>query len=891
MGTFRAGWRSSAAGSPADERQETFQEGRREPALRPGGGGFGWCQAQPDLRLFAALLILVAGCAVQEGDAGVEPAKGRVSSKNKLAGETSPYLLAHADNPVQWYPWGAEALEKARVEDKPIFLSIGYSTCHWCHVMEREVFSNEAIARELNESFVCIKIDREERPDLDELYMTALNVYFQAIGSAQSGGWPLSLFLTPDGRPLGGGTYIAPEDEGEEIGFRTLLGRIRGGWAKDREALEKNADLLARGVRTAAGPRLVLKPVELTRELATGAVKQLATTFDPDYAGFGFDADHPDRAKFPNPPKLALLLYEARSQKNAEARRMALATMDAMAAGGVYDQLGGGFHRYSTDRAWRVPHFEKMLYDNAQLLEVYAEAFQLTNDARYRRVAEETAAFLFREMADVGGGFYAALDAETEGVEGRYYLWLRGELGAALPPADATLVERVFGFGPQPDFPQGHVLRLRRPLVQTADAEGISALELEQRLGAIKTRLLAVRAKREAPFRDEKVLTAWNGLMIRALARAGRVLNRREYVEAAAKAAEFVLGNCRDERGRLLRSYVRGEARAAGCLDDYAYLVEGLLGLYAATEEKKWLNAARRLTEQQNELFRDARLKGYFYTAVDHEKLLARPKTWADTVLPSGNSVSVRNLLRLAEWTGEETYREQAREVLELFGNDLSERPGAMANMALALAEFVDRPDFLANGRGGDSRRSRSAAGIALTSGGGPKEKSARPASAKGKPKPEVVAGKVFLDVDRLPAGRTCRMLVHLTIAEGWHVNANPTGNDFREPVELTITGTRGTKVTRTVYPRGHEIELPEDEGTVWVYDGKASLYADLAIPRAAGGATERLTVSVRYFACEADRCLPPKTLTLEFDVPVAYQDEEVEGRNERLFPKAKPVR
>jgi len=870
-----------------------FAMGSLCAAHRPGGVTH-WRKivSIPGGCVLAGFLILLAGCALQEGDAGVEsPIPKRAASQNKLAGETSPYLLAHADNPVQWYPWGAEALERARIEDKPIFLSIGYSTCHWCHVMEREVFSNEVIARELNSSFICIKIDREERPDLDELYMTALNVYFQAIGSAQAGGWPMSLFLTPDGRPLGGGTYIPPEDDGEEIGFRTLLSRIRDGWANDREALEKNADLLARGVRTASGPRLVLKPVELTRELVTGAVTQLGTTFDPDYAGFGFDADHPDRAKFPSPPKLALLLYEARSQKHADARRMALATLDAMAAGGIYDQLGGGFHRYSTDRAWRVPHFEKMLYDNAQLLELYADAYLLTKDARYRRVAEETATFLFRELADVGGGFYAALDAETDGIEGQYYLWTRGELGVALPPADTTLLERVFGMGPQPDFPQGHVLRLRRPLVPTADAEGLSSLELDQRLASIKTRLLAVRGKREAPFRDEKILTAWNGLMIRALARAGRALDRREYVDAAAKAAEFILGHCRDERGRLLRSYAKGEARAPGCLDDYACLVEGLLGLYAATEEKKWLNAARRLTEQQNELFRDPRLKGYFFTSVDHEKLLARPKTWADTVLPSGNSVSARNLLRLAEWTGVETYRDQAREILELFGNDLGERPGAMSNMALALAEYVDRPDFLATRRGNDVRRSRSAAGIALTSGGAPREKSAKPASSQGKAKPEVVSGKVFLDVDRLPAGRSCRMLVHLTIADGWHVNANPTGNDFKEPVELTIEGTRGTKATRVTYPRGHEVTLPEDEGNVWVYDGKASLYADLAIPRAAGGATERLTVSVKYYACEANRCLPPKTLTLEFDVPVVYQDEAVTPRNERLFPKVKATR
>jgi uncharacterized protein YyaL (SSP411 family) len=853
----------------------TLGHSQRSPALRPAVVSIAFVS----LALLA--LLTTAGCALQEGDAGDAAPPKTPAQENRLARETSPYLRAHADNPVDWYPWGPEALEAARTSDKPIFLSIGYSTCHWCHVMEREVFSHAEIARELNQKFICIKIDREERPDLDDLYLKALEVYFDAIGANRSGGWPISLFLTPDGRPLGGGTFIPAEDDGDEIGFKTLLARIHDGWMTNRADLEKNADLLTRGVQTALKPRLVLQPVELTRELVAGVVGQLGKTFDREFGGFGFDPADPDRAKFPNPTKLSLLLYEARASSDPKAKAMVLGTLDAMAAGGLHDQLGGGFHRYSTDRAWRVPHFEKMLYDNAQLLEVYAEAFQLTSDPRYKQLAEETAGFLLRELADVGGGFCSALDAETEGVEGQYYVWTRGELGASLPPAEAALVERIFALGPQPDFPYGHVLRLRRPLVQIADSEGMSTIELERRLATIRTRLLAVRKKRPAPFRDDKVLTAWNGLTIRALARSGRILDRAEFVEAAAKAGEFLIARSRDERGRLLRSYAQGEARAPACLDDYAFLVEGLLAVHQATQEKKWLNAARRLTEQQLDLFWDERLKGCFFTALDHEKLLARPKGGLDSVIPSGNAVTARNLLRLATLTQTDSYRDKAREILELFAPELQERPGAMSTMALAVAEYVDQPDFLATEEHGRGRRSRGAAGIQLTSGANPKSNAKSNAGAS----PEIVTGKVYLDVDRLPAGRSCRVLVHLTIAEGWHLNANPSGSEFHDPIELSLQSKSGTKLVQLRYPRGKPFPLPESDEQIQVYEKKASLYAELAVPRAAGGATERLEVEITYMACNDKTCKPPKTITLKFDVPVAFADEEVTTINAKLFP------
>jgi uncharacterized protein len=837
--------------------------------------------------LSCAVLVLpvLIGCGLREGDLSAEPAPGgKKTPANRLAAETSPYLLAHAHNPVDWYPWGPEALEAAKRQDKPLFISIGYSTCHWCHVMERKVFSDPEIAGFMNEHFINVKIDREERPDLDELYMTALQVYFQAIGSGQSGGWPLSLFLTPDGRPIGGGTYFPPRDEegGERIGFPTLLRRVHDAWKDKRADVETNADTLARGVRTALKPKLALQAVPVDRALVKQATDRLSKTFDTRYGGFGFDPADPVRPKFPTPCKLALLLHEAASPTDSTsgtARKMALATLDAMSAGGLYDHLGGGFHRYSTDREWRVPHFEKMLYDNAQLAVVYTEAYRLTRDDRYRRVAEETLGFMLRDLADIDGGFHCGLDAETDGVEGRYYVWSRGDLAAHLSPADAALAERVFAFGPQPEFEHGHVLRLERPLVETAEAESLSVLALERRLATIRQSLLAARNKRTPLLKDDKVLTGWNGLTIAALARAGLVFEREDYVAAASKCADFVLSRMRDDQGRLLRVYRAREAKVPAYLEDYSFLVEGLLVLYPATADEKWLNAARRLTEQQLELFKDTRSAGYFQTATDHEALLARPKPWIDSVLPSGNSVLARNLLRLAQWTKTPSYRTTAQQTLTAFAPQFADQAGTLSNMALAVAEFVDDPDFLAAALERSPRRPRS--GVQLTSG----EKT--PASGR-KPEPDLVTGEVYLSTDKLPATGSCFFALRLKIAEGWHINANPTGSEFLEPTELTVFGKYGTEMVAIRYPVGKELLQPGSDEQAKMYEGEATIYGELKVPAKSAGRNEELVFEVLYGACNDKRCLPPKTLKISQKVAIARPGEKVRGINAKLFPKPK---
>lgn len=877
------------------------------------------------IRLALVLAIgLLCGCAVQEGDAAAEPAdKSAHKFTNRLARETSPYLLLHAHNPVDWYPWGPEALEKARKEDKCIFLSIGYSSCYWCHVMERKVFSDPEIARYMNEHFVNIKIDREERPDLDDVYMTALQVYYQALGVNSAGGWPLSLFLTPDGKPLGGGTYFPPRDEEGRMGFSTLMARVFQGWTDQRKDMQGNAEYLTQAVQATMKPRVSLTPVKLETALITQLVEKLQASYDPEHGGFGFNPAAPQRPKFPVPVKLALLQYAAKKQSDQKSGQMLYHTLDRMAAGGIYDHLGGGFHRYSTDRQWHVPHFEKMLYDNAQLADVYAEAFRQTGTARYKQVAEETIAFVLRELTDpMTGGFYSALDAETDGIEGKYYVWSRAEISATLSPDEAKLISAVYGLNSEQNFEHGYVLQLARPVAEIAAEMKLTPSQLEARLTSARQKLLAARQKRQPLLRDDKVLTSWNGLMIRSLARAGTNLEKPQYVEASAKAATFLLANLRDERGRLLRTWRGGTAKLNAYLDDYAFLIEGLIALHDATRDDKWLNAARRLTDLQLELFWDAEQKGSYFTSHDHEAILARTKNAYDAVLPSGNSVAARNFIRLASLSKQASYRERAKETLDVFASAMQENPGGLTNMALALGEFLESPDLsavrgilvpdetpsaivLTGGTKPASRRSipldnpsqsvieQAAASTPATlppetafAQADKKKSEDKPAAKKS---PDLVTGEVFLSVDRLPPGSTCKVLVRLTIAEGWHINTNPAMPDYLEATLLTVAAKQGTKLKSVSYPRGEIIPQPGNESPLHVYARRAEIIGTLEIPAAAAGSKEELSFQVKYQPCNDDQCLPPKTLTLKVPIAVAAKGEAVKSINAKLFePPAK---
>lgn len=849
-----------------------------------GAGRFRTC----GWSLVAVMGVLLAafGSNFAEGESEPPAAGGKQAKRatNRLSRETSPYLLSHAHNPVDWYPWGPEALEKAKKEGKPIFLSIGYSACHWCHVMEKKVFSDPEIARYMNENFVNIKVDREERPDLDDIYMTALQLYFEAVGSPQTGGWPLSMFLTPDTRPLGGGTYFPPDDNEGRLGFPTLMKRVVDAWRDSRKEMEKNAEILANAVRANARPRLAIKEVALDRKAVAPVLKSLTASYDSEHGGFGFSAKAPDRPKFPQPTKLALLQYEATRHADDEAGKMLYFTLDRMADGGIYDQVGGGFHRYSTDRYWRVPHFEKMLYDNAQLADIYADAYRSTKQRHYKDVVEGTIAFLFRELRDAGGAFYAALDADSEGVEGKYYVWTSEELAQLLSAEELTICHAIYGTGGEQNFELGHVLEIRQSLDSAAKKLKLPAVQLERQLAEIDRKLLAARQERRAPARDDKILAAWNGLAIRMLARAGVILEKPEYIAAAEKAAEFILTEMRDEKGRLYHGYAARQAKLNAYLDDYAYVNEGLLALHLATGNEKWANAAKRLSDMQLQLFWDEQGKGCYFTSHNHEALLARTKSAYDSVLPSGNSVTVRNLLRLAAFSKQPDYRNRARQTLELFVPLIADSPGGLTNMALALGEYLDVPEP-ATGNRSSPRKTLGIAPdseILLAAG-------EEPAGAK--KKPEYVTGQAFLSVDRLPAGGKCKVAVQLQIADGWHIHANPAGDeelDIATEVEAESKLQAALKNLR--YPAGKKADREDGDKPLLLYVGKVTIFGEIEVPAAAAGKRDDLVLLVNYQACNDNRCLPPKKLKLTIPVTVARQGEAVKAANDAVFapPKKK---
>ncbi len=802
---------------------------------------------------------------------------------NRLAHESSPYLLMHAENPIDWYPWGPEAFEGARRENKPIFLSIGYSSCYWCHVMERQVFSKEEIAQYMNEHFINIKVDREERPDIDDVYMTALQVYYQLCGIRQSGGWPLSIFLTPSGKPFAGGTYFPPTDQRGLVGFPTVLRRVVELWNSQRETVEKNAELVVTYVKKTFEARAAGAPaVRLDRSLVDRAVRDLGSSFDTKFGGLDFNPAQPMAPKFPVPPKLMFLKGELARCPDPKTAALLELTLDRMAAGGIRDHLAGGFHRYSTDREWLIPHFEKMLYDNAQLAEVYRR----TGKQLYREVAEETFSFLLREMRDPQGGFYSALDAETERVEGKFYVWSEAEVDWLLGPADAALFKRVYGVVAEPHFEHGNVLRLAVPIEQAAAEQGLSVKAAGDRLTLMRRKLLEARNQRQRPFRDEKMLTGWNGLTIRALAAGSQILKRTDYRAAAERAAYFILDRMRDPRGRLLRSHCRGTSKVSAYLDDYAFLVSGLIALHKVTGETKWLNAARRLTDDQITLFWDDRDAGFFLTATDQEQIFVRPKNIFDSVLPSENGVSVQNLLHLFRLTNHAPYREYAERALGAFAFQIKETPAATVGLVAALSQYLEL---------GGEPIERAAGQPTTADASSPAAPSPRPVvKAEGALVPIATTGKditapghrlgahVFLDRDQLPAGGTCRVAVILEVAPGWHINANPSRPPFLIPTTVILESKQGTTLIDVAYPNPRRLTVRGVDEPVHVYEGRVALYGRLRVP--AASQAETLRFKIRYQACNDNMCESPKTLLLEAQVAIAPKDRPTCPINAPLF-------
>jgi uncharacterized protein YyaL (SSP411 family) len=712
---------------------------------------------------------------------------------NRLAGESSPYLRLHAHNPVDWHPWGEEALEKARREEKPIFLSVGYSTCFWCHVMERESFSSAAIAELMNRDFVNVKVDREERPDLDEIYMAATQVL------TGQGGWPNSVFLTPQLRPFFAGTYFPPEDRHGRPGFPALLAAVAEAWRSRRGELEEQAEEVAAALRRYLEERGEPGAGVPPPEVAERSLAALGRRFDRRWGGFG------SAPKFPTPSNLWLL--QDLAGEAPEAAAMLAATLDQMACGGIHDQLAGGFHRYSTDREWRVPHFEKMLYDNALLLEVYAREHARTGDPEAARVARRTAEFLERELGAPEGGFWSAIDAETGGEEGAYYVWHREEIVAVLGEEDAGFLAPLLGFSGPPSFEgDRHVLHLPQPLAELAAQRRMTREELLAQIEPLRARLLAARGERPRPATDDKVLADWTGMAIAGFAAAGRALGDATLLERAARAADFALSGLRPAGRPLRHSWRAGEARVDAFLADYAYLVRGLLALHAAAGVPRWLDAAADLAAEQDTRLADP--LGGWHMAAERDDLLFRTKEIFDGATPAANAVAVLNALELAERGAGARFRSRAEAALRAFAPQVDQQVEAARTLALAARRFH---------RAGRPAESPAAAPVADAV------------------VPELEVGAAAAD-----GWRPFRL--RLRVAPGWHVAA---------PVEI---GGEGAALRRVVLPPGDVLLVGGEETRV--YSGAVEVAGELAGP---AGSTLRL----RFQACDDRRCLPPAEAAL----------------------------
>jgi hypothetical protein len=638
-----------------------------------------------------------------ESDAAESRAGG-----NRLRHEKSPYLLQHADNPVDWYAWGDEAFEAARRENKPVFLSIGYSTCHWCHVMEHESFEDPEVARLMNEAFVCIKVDREERPDLDGIYMQVCQ------SMTGGGGWPLTILLTPDRKPFFAGTYFPKESRFGRMGMVDLAPRIREVWRSERAQIEQSANRMAEAL---AGMGVGAPGPDLGEEALHLAFQQLEQRYDPSHGGFG------PGPKFPTPHNLSFLLRYWRRTGDGQARAMVERTLEAMRRGGLYDHIGFGFHRYSTDPRWLVPHFEKMLYDQAMLAVAYLEAFQATGRELFGQTAREIFEYVLRDMTAAEGGFFSAEDADSEGVEGKFYVWTLDEIRAALVPDEAKLAAYIFNIDPDGNYREesgvrsthfsglfkspaeagttnstraktgSNILHMTGSMAELARRLNMEEAALRDRLEAARRTLFAVRERRVHPGKDDKVLVDWNGLMIAALARGARVLDEPAYAEAAARAARFILSRMRDSDGGLLHRFREGEAAIPAFLDDHAFMIWGLLELYETTFDVAHLRAALDLHRDLAAHFWDEERGGFFFASDRAENLLVRHKEIYDGAVPSGNSVSMLNLLRLARITGDADLERRADRVARAFSDDVKSAPAAYTQLMIAV-DFALGPSF-----------------------------------------------------------------------------------------------------------------------------------------------------------------------------------------------------
>ena len=712
------------------------------------------------------------------------PTQERPPGTNRLYHETSPYLQLHARNPVDWYPWGEEAVARARELDRPIFLSVGYSTCYWCHRMEKDVFDVPEIAAIINAGFINIKVDREERPDLDEIYMTATQLI------TRRGGWPNSLFLTPDLEPFFAGTYFPPEDRGNMTGFPTILARIQELWTSDRDRLEESAARIKTAMEEMIASRADPAADVPGAEGVERAVDSLRQSFDEEWGGFG------PAPKFPSPANL-FLLHARAIDGDGEARRLLVETLHHMAQGALYDHVGGGFHRYATDREWRVPHFEKMLYDNAFLAEILIDTARLTADEELARFARGTLDFVLESMTHDVGGFQSAIDSQTDLREGAYYVWSHEELESILTDDELALLGPIFAFDGDPNFEEDlYTVYLSAPLIEHAARLETTRDALLETMAPAIDKLRRARRKREFPLLDDKVLADWNGMMIGAMAKGGEFFDEPRYRDAAAKAASFILESLEGEDKTLQHAWRNGESKVNAFLDDYAFMMRGLVTLHRETGDTGWLVAAEKLADELESRLRDPD-GGYFQTTEDPLNLF-QTKGAMDGAIPSGNGVAVEALMNLAELTGKKIYSERAESALRAFSSEYSQYPSATKTLALSIARYH-----------------------------------------QGRQTPTSLAESIVVAELQASAGR---FEIEISIEDGWHVNANPASSPY-----LISTEVQGD-VSDVSYPPGEMMTFSFSDEAISVYEGELTLAGELRGTR----------VVLVYQACDDTRCLAP---------------------------------
>ncbi len=724
---------------------------------------------------------------------------------NRLILEDSPYLLQHAHNPVDWFPWNGEAFEKARQENKPVFLSIGYSTCHWCHVMEEESFDNEEIAIHMNEFFVCIKVDRECHPDVDSYYMTAVMMM------QGHGGWPMSSFLTPDRKPFFGGTYYQPAQ------FIALMSRVNDVWKNQSSDIHEQANAISQQVRGAMESRQSLN------EIGTNVIDLTAQTimnhYDQVHGGFG------QAPKFPNEPYLYFLLEYASLSENKDILNAVITTLHIQSCGGIYDQIAGGFHRYATDQNWLIPHFEKMLYNQANLSTIFTQAYLLSGARDFKRVACETLDYVIREMTNEEGGFYSATDADSEGEEGLFFIWDKKEIESLLDKVEVKEFIELFQVTEAGNFEGKNILNLKQPLESYAEEKNIDYEELIERLSTNKQKLWNTREKRKSPLHDDKVITAWNAMMIKSFAYVGQQLNKQDYIDTAINAANYILNINQITNGQLSRSSLAGQASIPALQEDYAYLAEALLQIYDATLDTHWLNKASTLTNEMIEYFWDEENGGFFMNTQNTENLLpALPKEINDNATSSGNSVALKTLVRLASRTGKQQYKTYAQQLVRTYSDDITQRPYICSYLICGLLEMFTG------------------------------EQSANKWCAE---------GNIHISSSYLRKKDKYKITLTIKIKDGWHLNQ--VQDESNNPVPVKIESNLGLKIINVIYPEPISKTLGFQTKPANIYENEIQITFNIMKENkeTLNFPENLLKFKLELQACDDNKCLAPETVSL----------------------------